>query len=66
MIIIASTFLLIFIFTLGAAGVWVAQQLAPNFVELFILVPAVAGVIAYYNRTFAIILFVGLLLILLV
>jgi len=57
---------LFFVFTLGAVVIWIAQRLAPEFVELIILLPAVAGIIAYYNRTFAIVLFIGFLLILLV
>jgi hypothetical protein len=53
-----------FIFLIFAAGAFAAimvMQRWPGHEWLVIMIPAVAGIIAYYNRTFAIIAFVLLL-----
>lgn len=53
---------LFFLFTAGMVfGVIIAFRF-PSFMHWFILAPAVMGLIAYYNRTIATILFIGLLI----
>ena len=53
-----------FLFILIAAGTFYGYFIIPRFQELslyLLLAPVVLAMIAYYNRTFASILFVGLL-----
>jgi hypothetical protein len=53
---------LFFLFTLGAVyGWWLCWRGVPN-QELLIIAPAILGIIAYYNRTFAIVMFVAIIL----
>ncbi len=52
---------LFFLFTLGAFfGLAVATK-APHLAPYFVIVPALLGLIAYYNRTFATVMFLLLL-----
>ena len=54
---------LFFLFTAGAVfGYWVAISGNP-FDEYFILAPAIMGIVAYYNRTAAILLFIILIVV---
>lgn len=49
---------LFFIFTLGAVYGWFLISIGTQYVEYLIILPAVMGIIAYYNRIFAIAVFV--------
>lgn len=60
-----STFVafLFFLFTAGVAfGVFISMRF-PELVPYFVIAPAIMGLIAYYNRTVATILFVALILV---
>jgi len=53
-----------FMFFLIALGAWIGMSVAHNYPHesiLAILIPAAAGIIAYYNRTFATAVFVIIL-----
>ena len=54
-----------FLFLLVAAGAWAGLMMAslyPEMAFLAVLIPAAAGIVAYYNRTLATILFFGLII----
>lgn len=53
---------LFILFTLGAVYGYVVFTRLPNLAPLLIATPAIIGLIAYYNRNFALILFVALML----
>ncbi len=56
---------ILFLITIGAAYGYLAASRGEPIAEYFIIAPAVAGLIAYYNRSFAVILFIILVAILL-
>jgi len=51
---------LFFLVALGAFLMMVVMQRYPNEAVWVIIAPAAAGLLAYYNRGFAIVLFIGL------
>ena len=53
---------LFFLFTMGAFFGMVAVQHAPQFAFYIVMAPAVLGLIAYYNRSFATVMFILLLI----
>lgn len=53
---------LFILFTLGAVYGYIVFTRLPNLAPLLIATPAVIGLIAYYNRNFALVLFVALIL----
>lgn len=49
---------LFFVFTLGAVYSWFLISMGTQYIEYLIVLPAVMGIIAYYNRAFAIAVFI--------
>ena len=52
---------LFFLYTAGVVVGVLAMRYAPDYVAYVIIAPAIAGLISYYNRTIAAILFAGFL-----
>ncbi len=53
---------LFFVFTAGAVYGALLAYRQVQFAELFIILPAALGIIAYYNRTFALVIFIAVVL----
>ena len=55
---------ILFLITIGAAYGYIAASRGEPIAEYFIIAPAVAGIIAYYNRAFAVLIFILLVILL--
>jgi hypothetical protein len=56
---------ILFLITIGAVYGYLAASRGEPIAEYFIIAPAIAGLLAYYNRSFAVILFILLVVVLL-
>lgn len=55
---------ILFLITIGAAYGFIAASRGAPIAEYFVIAPAIAGLVAYYNRTFAVLIFTLLVILL--